>query len=72
VSHTWEQCIGQVVDGCFPLLQFLGGSEGGAVFLTERQDGDRVLRAAIKLIPAISESGEPQLSRWRHRCLILI
>ena len=39
------------------------------MFLTERRDGDRVLKAAIKLIPAIPESGELQLSRWRLAAL---
>jgi eukaryotic-like serine/threonine-protein kinase len=65
VSHTWEQFVGQVVDGNFPLLQFLGGSESAAVFLTERHDGDRIVKAAIKLIPAAPENNELQLARWR-------
>ncbi len=65
VSHTWEQFIGQNVEGSFPLLQFLGGSESAAVFLTERHDGDRIVKAAIKLIPAAPENSELQLSRWR-------
>ena len=65
MSHTWEQFVGQVVDGNFPLLQFLGGSESAAVFLTERHDGDRIVKAAIKLIPAAPENNELQLSRWR-------
>ena len=69
MPQTWEQLvnqsIGQVVDGNFPLLQFLGGSEGAAVFLTERHDGDRIVKAAIKLVPATPENSELQLSRWR-------
>ena len=65
MSHTWEQFVGQVVEGNFPLLQFLGGSESAAVFLTERHDGDRIVKAAIKLIPAAPESNELQLARWR-------
>ncbi len=65
MSHTWEQFVGQVVDGNFPLLQFLGRSESAAVFLTERHDGDRIVKAAIKLIPAAPENNELQLSRWR-------
>ncbi len=65
MSHTWEQFVGQVVDGNFPLLQFLGGSESAAVFLTERHDGDRIVKAAIKLIPAAPENSELQLARWR-------
>ena len=65
MSHTWEQFVGQVVDGNFPLLQFLGGSESAAVFLTERHDGDIIVKAAIKLIPAAPENSELQLARWR-------
>ena len=65
MSHTWEQLIGHVVDGNFPLLQLLGGSESAAVFLSERHDGDRIVKAAIKLIPAAPENSELQLSRWR-------
>jgi TonB family protein len=65
VSHTWEQFVGQVVDGNFPLLQLLGGSASAAVFLTERHDDDHIVKAAIKLIPAAPEDSELQLSRWR-------
>jgi TonB family protein len=65
VSHDWKQWEGQVVSGEFPLLQYLGGSEHSAVFLTEFHEGGLLLRAAIKLIPAPQESGEPQLARWR-------
>ena len=57
----WE---GQVVNGKFPLRQYLGGSEGSAVFLTEY--GEREFQqAAIKLIPADSQNAELQLSRWK-------
>ncbi len=65
MPETWKQWEGQVVNGEFPLLQYLGGSEHSAVFLTERHEGDRALRAAIKLIPAAEENYELQLSRWR-------
>ena len=34
-------------------------------FLTERHDGDRIVKAAIKLIPAAPENSELQLARWR-------
>jgi TonB family protein len=65
VAKKWE---GRVVDGKFPLRQWLGGSEYSVVFLTERS-GDASQRAAIKLIPAdffsegnLDETG--QLARW--------
>jgi TonB family protein len=66
MSDTWKQWEGQIVDATFPLLRYLGGTEHSAVFLTERRDGDRLVRAAIKLIPAASDEGEIQLSRWKQ------
>ena len=65
MPFAWNQWVGQVADGQFPLLRYLGGSEQGAVFLTERPTGERSLKAAIKLIPAVPENDELQLSRWR-------
>ena len=66
MSDTWKQWEGQIVDATFPLLRYLGGTEHCAVFLTERRDGDRLVRAAIKLIPAGSDEGEIQISRWKQ------
>jgi TonB family protein len=65
MSHAWKQWEGQVVNGKFPLLRYLGDSEHSAVFLTEFHKGERPLEAAIKLIPAPPDNGELQLSRWR-------
>jgi TonB family protein len=65
MSHNWKQWVGQVVNSKFPLLRDLGSSEHSVVFLTERQEGESLLRAAIKLIPAVPENNELQLSRWR-------
>jgi len=65
MSHAWKQWEGQVVNGKFPLVRYLGGSEHSAVFLTEFHKGERPLKAAIKLIPAPQENSELQLSRWR-------
>jgi len=62
-SKKWE---GRVVDGKFPLRQWLGGSDHSAVFLTERSGTEK---AAIKLIAAHDHSAtnhgaENLLSRW--------
>ena len=65
MSETWKQWEGQLVNGKFPLLRYLGGSKHSAVFLTERQEGERAVKAAIKLVPADAENGEFYLSRWR-------
>jgi TonB family protein len=63
MSNTWKQWEGQILDGKFELLRCLGESERGAVFLTEYRDGERVVKAAIKLVPANPEEGELELSR---------
>lgn len=63
MTRDWKQWEGQVVNGNFPLRQYLGGSEHSAVFLTERR-GQEPQRAAIKLIIANPATVEVQLSRW--------
>jgi len=55
---------GQIVEGRFPLIQYLGGTEHGGVFLTECADIENH-RAAIKLVDAPPGNAEPQLTRWR-------
>ena len=66
MSDTWKLWEGETVNGKFPLVRYLGGSEPCAVFLTERREGDRLVKAAIKLIPAAPEFVELQLARWRQ------
>ena len=58
---TWE---GRVVDGKFPLRQWLGGSDHSAVFLTELP-GLPSSKAAIKLIACDGAEADRQISRWR-------
>lgn len=58
-AKTWE---GQVVDGKFPLQQWLGGSGRSAVFLTEMNS----TKAAIKLIAADTLDANMQLLRWQQ------
>ncbi len=60
-TEVWNKWEGRVVDGRFPLRQWLGGSDHSAVFLTERA-GAGPQKAAIKLIRA--ENDGAQLSRW--------
>ena len=66
MSNTWQQWEGQIVNEQFPLLRYLGGSERCAVFLTERHEGEFLVKAAIKLIPVAPENCELQLSRWQQ------
>jgi len=58
-----SEWVGRVVDGRFALLQWLGGSESGGVFLTEL-GGDGSQKAAIKLIPADLADAEACMARW--------
>jgi TonB family protein len=61
--RDWKQWEGQIVNGTFPLRQYLGGSDRSAVFLTERR-GREPQKAAIKLIAADPATTGVQLSRW--------
>src|SRR5712692_4778285 len=63
MPEAWKQWEGQVVNGEFPLRQYLGGSEHGAVFLTEH--GKQLQKAAIKLIPADPATTELPPSRGK-------
>lgn len=65
MNETWKQWTGQVVNGEFPLRQYLGGPHQRPVFLTELR-GRGHQKAAIKLIPADPRNAELQLSRWRQ------
>jgi eukaryotic-like serine/threonine-protein kinase len=64
MPEAWKQWEGQVVDGKYPLRQYLSGTEHSAVFLTEYSE-PQPEKAAIKLIRADAATAELQLSRWR-------
>jgi TonB family protein len=61
-TELWKNWEGQVVDGKFPLRQWLGGSDHSVVFLTERGGKERQ-KTAIKLTAAELDEAT-QLSRW--------
>jgi len=61
--REWKQWEGRVVNNTFPLRQYLGGSEHGVVFLTERR-GREPQKAAIKLIEVDPANAAIQLARW--------
>ena len=63
MSRDWRQWEGQVVNGSFPLRQYLGGSDHSAVFVTERR-GREPQKAAIKLIAVDPANTAIQLARW--------
>jgi serine/threonine protein kinase len=64
MTEAWKQYEGQIADGKFRLGEYLGGSSGTAVFLTERGEGAQ--KAAIKLTVEDIGSAETQLSHWKH------
>ena len=65
MSESWQAWVGCTVDGRFPLLSYLGGSDHSAVFLTLAHGGVvDAEKAAIKLIPADAADAEKQLLRW--------
>ncbi len=66
MSDLWKRWEGQLVNGKFRLLRYLGGTEDCAVFLTERYEGERLVKAAIKVIPEAPEDSELQLSRLQQ------
>jgi serine/threonine protein kinase len=60
-SKQWE---GQVVNGTYPLRQYIGGSDHSAVFLTEILS-ENPHKVAIKLIAADEANADIQLGRLR-------
>jgi serine/threonine-protein kinase len=63
MTEATKQWEGRIVEGIFPLRQYLGGSEHSAVFVTEYREGE-LQKAAIKLVPANPLTAETQLMRW--------
>lgn len=62
MSEAAKKWVGQIVDGKYPLREYLGGSDHSAVFLTEYNSGESQ-KAAIKLVAA-DKSAEQQLATW--------
>ncbi len=60
IRNDW---VGQAVDGRFLLIEWLGGNERGGVFRTQLY-GPQPRKAAIRLIPADTESAESQIDAW--------
>lgn len=66
MSESWKRWEGQIVEGKFSLLRYLGGSDHSAVFLTERQQAGSPQKVAIKLVAVDPDSAESQLRRWKQ------
>jgi TonB family protein len=63
MTEALKQWEGQIVEGIFPLRQYLGGSDHSAVFLTEYVEGEPQ-KAAIKLLPSDPATADSQLASW--------
>jgi hypothetical protein len=61
-AEDWTKWESQIVNGAFPLLQFLGRSNHSVVFLTEAEGA---ANAVIKLVPADPVQTEAQLANWK-------
>jgi TonB family protein len=55
--------VGLIIDGKYPLLQWLGGTQESAVFLTELPESSSQ-RATIKLISADIADAQERLTGW--------
>jgi TonB family protein len=62
-TELWKKWEGRVVAEKFRLRQWLGASDHGAVFLTERTRTESS-KAAIKLVSAENLNEDAQLSHW--------
>lgn len=58
-----DRVIDRVIDGRFPLLQELGGTQWSSAYLTEIDDG-RAQKAAIKIFPFESVDLPTTIARW--------
>src|SRR5882724_3903830 len=65
MSDSWRDSEGQVIDGQFPLVKHLGGSDHSVVFSTLRGK-DKSERAAIKFIQADASNADAQIARWKQ------
>ena len=60
---TRNDWVGRVIDGRFPLLEWLGSTEQAGVFRTELDEAQE-RRAVIRLLPADAEDAEERLRDW--------
>jgi TonB family protein len=65
MSDSWRDSEGQVIDGQFPLVKHLGGSDHSVVFATQRGT-DKSEKAAIKFIQADASNADAQIARWKQ------
>jgi TonB family protein len=66
MTYSWKEWEGRTVDGKFVLGNYLGGSEGCAVFRTRVGSEEPARDAAIKLVALSGAEAESQLRRWQE------
>jgi TonB family protein len=62
-TKLWRDWENRVIDGAFPLLRWLGGSDHSAVFLTQR-GGSEAHKTVVKLLSSENLDEEAQLFLW--------
>lgn len=62
---TRNDWVGRVIDGRFPLLEWLGNTEQAGVFRTELK-GPEPQRAVIRLVASEPQHAETQLAQWKQ------
>ncbi len=60
---TRNDWVGRVIDGRFPLLEWLGSTEQAGVFRTQLEE-PQARRAVIRVLPADRENAEERLRDW--------
>ena len=70
MSEVWAKLEGHAVNGEFPLLRYLGGSNHSVVFLTESAKLVRT-ELALKLVQAAPALAQLQLARWRASAALI-
>ncbi|HEV7715065.1 MAG TPA: protein kinase [Steroidobacteraceae bacterium] len=64
MSEAWAKLEGHAVNGVFPLLRHVGGSNHSVVFRTESAKFARA-ELALKLVSSVPALAQLQLARWR-------
>lgn len=62
MNYQWRDFVGSVVDGKYPLLEYLGDVAGNGVYATNPVDG---CQAIIRLMPGSTDDANRTLERWQ-------
>jgi eukaryotic-like serine/threonine-protein kinase len=62
MNYQWRDFVGSVVDGKYPLLEYLGDVAGNGVYATNPLDGRQ---AIIRLMPGGTDDANRTLEQWQ-------